>query len=75
MPVKEGKWVPAECFEGHFSEHTGSDCDGHMELVDVRVSGGQVEHFGEEGMTFHKVSPPILTKIWACNKCDCIFEE
>jgi len=72
MKIVDNKWVKEICWNKH-NEIT--DCDGHMELVDVKISGGQVTHFAEDGQTSHEVSPPTLTKIWACNKCGEVFEE
>ena len=84
MPIKDGRWNPATCATTWpmFTEEQDPDditapaqCDGHMELVDVKINGGKVEHFSEEDRTGHTVSPPILTKVWACNKCGYVFEE
>ena len=82
MPVKDGVWKPAKCFQKeYFSsseyEELKKDCDGVMVLVDVKISDGEVQHFSEDGMTGHTVSPPTLTKVWACNKegCGFVFEE
>ena len=64
MVIKHNKWIPWECastWPMHQKEETPDTpkCEGHMVLVDVKVAGGQ----------------PVLTKIWACNKCGFAFEE
>ena len=77
MSIKDGKWEPWTCVTTSYPpEAQGDDpCDGHMVLVDVRISGGNVKHRSEEGQTFHIVEPPTLTKVWVCNKCGETFEE
>ena len=82
MPVKDGVWEPWKCFQKEFLRNAVGgdeieDCDGVMVLVDVKIGGGQVKHFSEDGHTGHEVSPPTLTKVWACNAegCGFVFEE
>ena len=50
-------------------------CEGHMVLVDVKIKAGSVGHGSDDGQMYHTVTDPVLTRIWACDKCGEVFSE
>ena len=72
------KWIPSKCittFHPAYQIEGEPLCEGHMELVDVEIKAGRVEHGSDDGQLYHIVTNPMLTKIWACDKCGEIFKE
>ncbi len=68
---KPWEWIDNKCFLQH---HGQAECDGVMELKDVKLKGRRSKE-SPLGPGAPKPFSLYLEKIWVCNKCGFVFEE